>query len=49
MAAVTLLTVEPTDRALVGWCPFGTGYSWQDHINAPGFRIMDIVAEYVWA
>jgi hypothetical protein len=49
LVAVTLFTVEPTDRALAGWGAFGSEYPWQDLTNAPGSRIMAIVSSYVWS
>ena len=50
MAAVSLLTVEPTDRALTGWCPFGTSKhtKWKEYAVMDSRRVMDIVSSYVW-
>lgn len=50
MAAVALMTVVPTDRALAGWCTFGENQLiWADYATATGARVMDVVSGYVWA
>lgn len=33
MVTVTLMTVEPTDRALTGWMPFSPGWSLIDEFQ----------------
>jgi hypothetical protein len=48
MAAIALLTVEPTDRALTGWCPFGTGFEWQEYHFRPAWCLLNCVSGYVW-